>query len=69
LSAVCPDCTPVSLRGEVNATLRELMRTEQADLLVLGAQGHGFLDRMRSGSVSFHQVVGESYSVLVLRPA
>ncbi len=53
--------------GEVNATIARVMAAEKADLLILGAQGHGFLDRLKSGSVSFHQVVAENYSVLVLR--
>jgi hypothetical protein len=44
------------------------MLDTKSDLLVLGAQGHGFLARLRMGSKSFHQVVSERYSVLVLRP-
>jgi nucleotide-binding universal stress UspA family protein len=53
--------------GEINATIAKTMAAENADLLILGAQGHGFLDRMKHGSVSFHQVVAENYPVLVLR--
>lgn len=47
--------------------LSEAMIEHQADLLVLGAQGHGFLERTRLGSVSFDQVVGTPHSVLIVR--
>jgi nucleotide-binding universal stress UspA family protein len=64
-------CIPVSdervEHGDVNQTIRRTMEAEKADLLILGAQGHGFMERLRSGSVSFHQVVAENYPVLVLR--
>jgi nucleotide-binding universal stress UspA family protein len=60
-------CTQRVERGDANAAIRTVMRQENADLLILGAQGHGFLDRLQHGSVSFHQVVAESYSVLLLR--
>ncbi|MEZ0326752.1 MAG: universal stress protein [Fimbriimonas sp.] len=62
-----PVCDERVERGEVNATIAKTMAAEGADLLILGAQGHGFLDRLKSGSVSFHQVVAENYPVLVLR--
>jgi nucleotide-binding universal stress UspA family protein len=52
--------------GEVHEVIADAMR--DADLLVIGAQGHGFLDRLRMGSVSFRQVVAEPHHVLVLRP-
>lgn len=37
------------------------------ELLILGAQGHGFWERLTVGSVSFHQAIAESHSVLMLR--
>jgi nucleotide-binding universal stress UspA family protein len=43
------------------------MKETGADLLILGAQGHGFLERLTLGSTSFHQVMAEPYSVLLLR--
>ncbi len=43
------------------------MKATQSDLLVMGAQGHGFLERLFIGSIALHQVVSEPYSVLVLR--
>lgn len=54
-------------RGHANDVIRETMADTGSDLLILGAQGHGFLERLRIGSVSFHQVVSEECSTLVLR--
>lgn len=53
--------------GHTNDVLRKVMDASGADLLVLGAQGHGFVERLVIGSVSLHQVVAEPYSVLVMR--
>jgi nucleotide-binding universal stress UspA family protein len=53
--------------GAVGDTLERVMIEEQADLLVLGAQGHGFLERLTIGSVSLEQALRRSYSVLVVR--
>lgn len=44
------------------------MTNAGAELLILGAQGHGFLHRLTLGSTALHQVVAEPYSVLLLRP-
>jgi nucleotide-binding universal stress UspA family protein len=50
-----------------NAAIKQTMEETGVDLLILGAQGHGWVERLTLGSVSFHQVVAESFSVLVLR--
>lgn len=44
------------------------MTGNQADLLIMGAQGHGFMHRLLIGSTSLHQVVSEPWSVLLMRP-
>ena len=54
-------------RGHANDVIRTAMHAAKADLLIVGAQGHGFLERLLIGSVSLHQVVVEPYSVLVVR--
>lgn len=53
--------------GYVSDTLERVMKEEKADLLVLGAQGHGFVDLITLGSVSLDQAVRHDYSVLVVR--
>lgn len=50
-----------------NEAIKKVMAETGADLLIVGAQGHSWVDRVTLGSVSFHQVIGEPYSVLVLR--
>jgi nucleotide-binding universal stress UspA family protein len=50
-----------------NEAIKKAMQETGADLLILGAQGHGWVERLTVGSVSFHQVVAEPFSVLVLR--
>ncbi len=52
---------------EANPVIEKAMKDTQADLLILGARGHGFIERLTVGSISFHQVIAEPYSVLVLR--
>lgn len=53
--------------GRVSDVLARVMAEEAADLLVLGAQGHGFFERMLLGSVALEQTIGKPYSVLVVR--
>ncbi len=62
------DAEGVVLDAHPNEAMHSVMVDTNSDLLVMGAQGHGFLDRLRMGSKSFHQVISERYSVLVLRP-
>lgn len=47
--------------------LRGAMYETRSDVLILGARGHGFLERLVIGSLSLHVVVAEPFSVLVLR--
>ena len=53
--------------GFITETLERVMKEEEADLLIVGAQGHGFVDRLTLGSVSLDQVVKKLYSVLIVR--
>lgn len=53
--------------GRANDVIRTTMQDTQADVLVMGAQGHGFLERLFIGSTSLHQVATEPYPVLVVR--
>jgi nucleotide-binding universal stress UspA family protein len=56
------------VEGDVSPVLDRQMRLSNAELLIMGAQGHGFMDRMFIGSSSLHQVVGTPHSILILRP-
>lgn len=53
--------------GTANDVIRAAMQDTQSDILVLGAQGHGFVQRLLVGSTALHQVVAEPYPVLVVR--
>lgn len=54
--------------NNANEGIDIVMKDTGADLLVLGAVGHGFFDRLTLGSVSFHQAVATAHPVLILRP-
>jgi len=63
---------PVKIRSvvssePVNRAIENTMEETHSDLLVLGAQGHSFLQRLTLGSVSFRETMTAPYSVLVLR--
>lgn len=51
----------------VGEAIDQAVRDSGAELLILGAHGHGFVERLGVGSVSFEQVVAGKISVLVLR--
>lgn len=53
--------------GTPEETIPAIMAETGAELLVVGARGHGWFDRLTLGSVSYRQVVTELYPVLVLR--
>ena len=42
------------VRGRPNDVIRQTMHDTGADLLVMGAQGHGFIDRVLIGSYDEH---------------
>lgn len=50
-----------------NLAIPVALAEERADLLVMGAHGHGFMERLVSGSVALHQVVAADYSTLIVR--
>ena len=54
-------------KGHPNKVISEAMSRTKAELLIMGAQGHGFIDRLFVGSVSFHQLVSQPHSMLILR--
>ena len=61
------DYSSCVVAGDVHAAIATAMAATDADLLVLGARGHGFVSRLTLGSVSYREAVAAPYSVLVLR--
>lgn len=53
--------------GKAEDAIRQAMQSTQSDLLVIGSQGHGFMERVFIGSVSLHQALYEPYPVLIVR--
>ena len=54
--------------GHVPHAIDVAVKESQSDLLVIGAQGHGFIDRLFAGSVASAVLAHASYPVLVIRP-
>ncbi len=55
------------MQGEPVDGLKQAMIDIGADLMILGARGHGLVERIFVGSLALHMVVDESYSLLVIR--
>lgn len=61
------NCESSVIDAPPNEAINQVMQKNGADLLIVGAHGHGIVERVTIGSVSFHQVVAEAHNVLVLR--
>lgn len=67
LAQICPRVERVVTQGSPKSAINEAMKNCNADLLVLGAHGHGFVERIVTGSLAMHMVVRERHSVLLMR--
>lgn len=67
LKDIAKETRSVVVPGDPNTAIRQVVEEANADLLVLGAKGHGLLDRLTVGSVSLHQALHSPVSVLILR--
>lgn len=67
LAAIATETDSIVLRGGANEVVTAVMEQTKADLLILGAHGHGFLERLVMGSVAMHMVGNSPFNVLVLR--
>ncbi|HXH62245.1 MAG TPA: universal stress protein, partial [Fimbriimonadaceae bacterium] len=72
--AVCKKVTPICSKtesvvvtGSANEVISSVMARTEAGLLILGAHGHGYLERLVMGSTAMHMVGNEPWNVLVLR--
>lgn len=55
------------VEGSVPEVIDTMMASTHADLLIMGAQGHSFAERLMVGSISLKEVVTRPHSVLLLR--
>jgi len=55
------------IEGEPEAAIETTMQDTQSKLLIMGAQGHGFIERLVTGSLTFRQAASGKHSVLILR--
>ena len=60
-------CVSVVSAADPEAAIADVMARSKAELLIVGSQGHGFLQRVTSGSLSYDLVMNGATSVLVLR--
>jgi len=63
----CIEANGHVVEGSVPRVIDTMMESTGAELLIMGAQGHGFVERLVVGSVSLQEVVASPHSVLLLR--
>ncbi|MCG9894600.1 MAG: universal stress protein [Fimbriimonadaceae bacterium] len=68
LQGLAETITVEVFEGDPNSVIHAAMAEHDADLLVMGAGGHGWLERLILGSTTMHQVLREEHNVLVLKP-
>lgn len=67
LSAMGIQVETVISEDAVKPAIHKAMAESNADLLVMGAHGHGFIERLVLGSIALHEVVREPHNVLLMR--
>jgi nucleotide-binding universal stress UspA family protein len=67
LRTIADGADSIVLRGRANDVINAVMEQTRADLLILGAHGHGFLERLLMGSTAMHMVGNAPWNVFVLR--
>jgi nucleotide-binding universal stress UspA family protein len=67
LRAIAPHVESEVIEGRANDVLDAAMEKTGADLLIVGAHGHGFLERLLMGSTAMQMVGSSPWNVLVLR--
>ena len=67
LRPVCDSVESRIVQGDTNDSIDQVMKETGADLLIVGAHGHGFLERLVMGSTAMYMVGNAPWNVLVLR--
>lgn len=67
LRPLCASVESIVLTGKANDAINATMEQSKADLLIIGAHGHGFLERLLIGSTAMHMVGNSPWNTLVLR--
>ena len=67
LAPICENTDWSVLQGHETEVIGAAMERTGADLLIMGAHGHGFLERLVMGSTAMHVVGNEPWNTLVLR--
>ena len=67
LAPICETTDLLVLQGRATEVIGAAMDRTSADLLIMGAHGHGFLERLVMGSTAMHVVGNEPWNTLVLR--
>lgn len=67
LSDVATSVEDLVIEGRPSQAIPKAMQSTVSDLLIMGAQGQGFFQRIFIGSESFEQVMNNPYTTLVLR--
>jgi nucleotide-binding universal stress UspA family protein len=67
LQSIATETDSVVLRGRVGDVITAAMEQSRADLLIIGAHGHGFLERLLIGSTAMQMVGNSPWNVLVVR--
>ena len=67
LLEVCTRVESVIVQESPKYAIDSVMKSCAADLLILGAHGHGFVERLVIGSLAMHEVVREPHNVLLMR--
>lgn len=67
LNAQGIECDSIVSKEHPQDAIASAMKNTSADLLILGAQGHGAWDRFRMGSLSNFQVVATPHNILIMR--
>lgn len=61
-------CETVFYQDHPNIAIQDVMHKTSADILIMGARGHGVWDRIRLGSISHFHLVKTPYNMLIIRP-